>query len=67
MRYDLLLSENEVHPDRIVIRIGEAGAEDVSAEEAHRTEQLFAEKCPGAEISLLPGGQPVYYYIVSME
>ena len=41
--------------------------EDVSAEEAHRTEQLFAEKCPGAEISLLPGGQPVYYYIVSME
>ncbi|MBQ5739813.1 MAG: DAK2 domain-containing protein [Oscillospiraceae bacterium] len=41
--------------------------EDVSEEDAAATEALFAELCPGAEISLLPGGQPVYYYIISME
>ena len=23
--------------------------------------------CPEAEVSVLPGGQPVYYYIISME
>ena len=41
--------------------------EDVSEEEAERTEALFAGVCPDAELSLLSGGQPVYYYIISME
>ena len=41
--------------------------EDVDAADARTVEKLFAEKCPDAEISLLPGGQPVYYYIISME
>lgn len=41
--------------------------EDVDAADARTAEKLFAEKCPDAEISLLPGGQPVYYYIISME
>ena len=41
--------------------------EDVSEEQAQEAEALFARKCPGAELSVLPGGQPVYYYIVSIE
>ena len=41
--------------------------EDVSEEEAERTEALFAGVCPDAELSLLSGGQPLYYYIISIE
>ncbi len=41
--------------------------EDVSAEEAAQAEAMFSEVCPEAELSMLPGGQPVYYYIVSIE
>ncbi|MCI8423749.1 MAG: DAK2 domain-containing protein [Lawsonibacter sp.] len=41
--------------------------EDVTQEQAQRAEQIFAEACPGAEINLLSGGQPVYYYMISAE
>ncbi|MBQ2830751.1 MAG: DAK2 domain-containing protein [Oscillospiraceae bacterium] len=41
--------------------------EDVSADDAKAAEAVFAELCPDAEITMLHGGQPVYYYIVSME
>ena len=41
--------------------------EDVTGEQAQAAEAVFAEKCPDAELSVLPGGQPVYYYIVSIE
>ena len=41
--------------------------EDVSEEQAALAEEIFAQACPGAELSVLPGGQPVYYYIVSIE
>ena len=41
--------------------------EDVSEEDAAVAEAIFAEVCPNAELSMLPGGQPVYYYIVSIE
>lgn len=41
--------------------------EGVSDEDAAATEELFASACPGAEVTLLPGGQPVYYYIISIE
>ena len=39
----------------------------VTQEDAQRAEQRFADACPEAEGSLLPGGQPVYYYIISIE
>ena len=38
--------------------------EDVSAEDAQAVQEMFEEICPDAEISLLPGGQPVYYYVL---
>ncbi len=41
--------------------------ENVTEEQAGEAEALFARHCPGAELSVLPGGQPVYYYIVSIE
>ena len=41
--------------------------EDVSAEDAQAVQEMFEETCPDAEISLLPGGQPVYYYVISIE
>ena len=41
--------------------------ENVTEEEAAAAEAIFTELCPEAELSLLPGGQPVYYYIISIE
>lgn len=40
---------------------------DVTAEDAEKAGKLFEKACPGAEVSVLSGGQPVYYYIISME
>ena len=54
---------------------GEKGAEfvsifygeDVTDEQAQRAQEIFAAACPNAEVSVLPGGQPVYYYMISVE
>ena len=40
---------------------------DTDAEHAAAAEAIFAEECPDAEISVLSGGQPVYYYLISAE
>ena len=40
---------------------------DTDAEHAAAAESIFAEECPEAEISVLNGGQPVYYYLISAE
>ena len=40
---------------------------DVTQEQAIQSETLLSECCPNAEINFLPGGQPVYYYIISAE
>ena len=39
----------------------------VTQEDAQRAEQRFADACPEAEVSMLSGGQTVYYYIISIE
>ena len=41
--------------------------EDVSEEDAQKASAIFTRRCPDAEISLIRGGQPVYYYIISIE
>ena len=41
--------------------------EDVAEEDAHKACDIFTHKCPDAEINLICGGQPVYYYIISIE
>lgn len=41
--------------------------EDVAEEQANQALKIFQEACPDAEITLLAGGQPVYYYMISAE
>ena len=41
--------------------------EDVTEEDAQVALDVFRAACPNAEVSLLPGGQPVYYYLISAE
>ena len=41
--------------------------EDVNEEDARKACDAFTRKCPDAEVNLVCGGQPVYYYIISIE
>ncbi len=41
--------------------------EDVDQAQAKRTEEIFTNACPNAEVNLIAGGQPVYYYMISAE
>ncbi|MBR5471840.1 MAG: DAK2 domain-containing protein [Oscillibacter sp.] len=41
--------------------------EDVTEEAAQAAAKIFEASCPDAEVVVLGGGQPVYYYIISME
>ena len=41
--------------------------EDVKEKHAQKTADMFAEICPDADVNLLSGGQPVYYYLISAE
>ena len=55
--------ENQQNAEFINIFYGE----DVSDKEAQKALDLFTQCCPNAEITLLSGGQPVYYYMISAE
>ena len=41
--------------------------EDIQEKHAQKAADLFAEICPNADVTLLRGGQPVYYYMISAE
>ena len=41
--------------------------EDVTEDQAGEALSIFQRECPNAEITLLSGGQPVYYYMISAE
>ena len=41
--------------------------ENVKEKHAQKAADLFAEICPDADVNLLRGGQPVYYYLISAE
>ena len=40
---------------------------DIREEQAQDALKCFTEHCPGAEVNLLSGGQPVYYFLISAE
>ncbi len=40
---------------------------DVAEADAQKALAIFQDQCPNAEVSLLDGGQPVYYYMISAE
>ena len=41
--------------------------EDIKEKHAQKTADLFSNICPHADVNLLRGGQPVYYYMISAE
>ena len=49
--------------DYITIYYGE----DIKEKHAQKAADLFSEICPDADVNLLRGGQPVYYYLISAE
>lgn len=65
--------------DKLVRRLAQADAQqkaefitifygaDVGEKDAQKALDIFTDACPKAEITLLNGGQPVYYYMVSAE
>ena len=59
------LAHSEGHQEAEFISI--FYGEDVTEEQAQKAADIFTEACPSAEINLLPGGQPVYYYMISAE
>ncbi len=40
---------------------------DTKEKHAQKAADLFADICPGADVNLINGGQPVYYYMISAE
>ena len=40
---------------------------DISEKHAQKAADIFADLCPDADVNLLSGGQPVYYYLISAE
>jgi len=59
----LAADEHQQNAEFINIYYGE----DVAEEDAQKVLDTFRAACPGAEINLLSGGQPVYYYTISAE
>ncbi len=41
--------------------------EDIQERHAQKAADLFSQICPDADVNLLRGGQPVYYYLISAE
>lgn len=41
--------------------------EDITEETAGEARKIFAAEFKNAEVSVVPGGQPVYYYLISVE
>ncbi len=54
---------NEEGKSYITIYYGE----DIKEKQAQLAADLFSEICPDADVNLLSGGQPVYYYLISAE
>ena len=40
---------------------------DITPKQAQKAADIFTQLCPGADVNLLSGGQPVYYYLISAE
>ena len=52
-----------LYPEFITVYYGE----DVQAEDAERVKDSFCRRFPEADVSLVSGGQPVYYYMIAVE
>ena len=54
---------NELEPEIITVYYGE----DVSDDDAEQTAGVLEKAFPDAEVTVVNGGQPVYYYMISVE
>ena len=73
------LFDTQRHQDKLLKKLAEAETfrtaefiniyygEEVKQADAEKTLKLFRDLCPNAELNLLSGGQPVYYYMISAE
>ncbi len=59
------LAEDEIHQNAEFINI--YYGDTVTEEDADAAASVFRAACPNAEITVLAGGQPVYYYMISAE
>ena len=53
----------EENKDYITIYYGA----DITEKQAQKAADIFSDICPDADVNLLSGGQPVYYYLISAE
>ena len=60
---DLALRIHEEGKEFVTIFYGQ----DIEEKKARKAASIFSKRCPNAEINLLSGGQPVYYYLISAE
>ena len=51
----------------LIDKYADGTPEGVTEEEAARVEELFHKENKELEITVIDGGQPVYYYLVSVE
>ena len=54
---------DDFHPEFITVYYGE----DVTEEDANKAAETIVGNFPDAEVSVVGGGQPVYYYMISVE
>ena len=54
---------DDFHPEFVTVYYGE----DVAEDEANSAAKIFEGNFPDAEVSVVNGGQPVYYYMISAE
>ena len=60
---DLALRVNEDGKEFVTIFYGK----DIEEKKAKKAAAIFTKRCPNAEVNLLSGGQPVYYYLIAAE
>jgi dihydroxyacetone kinase-like predicted kinase len=60
---ELSWSFDDYHPEFITVYYGE----NVKQDEAEAAAKTLIDNFPDAEVSIVNGGQPVYYYMISLE
>ena len=53
--------------DNCGIKCCEETMKEISEEEAVEIQDYISNKYPSCDVELQPGGQPIYYYIISAE
>jgi hypothetical protein len=59
------LAKNPIHQEAEFLTL--FYGEDVTEEQAEEAQKIFEAACPDAEVAVIPGGQPVYYFMISAE